>query len=49
VGQFEKDVERNNCIIRQHCQRYARPAQVFSKKIESRVYASALHTMYHNL
>jgi IS1 family transposase len=41
-------VERNNGIIRQHCKRYARLTQAFSKKIENHVYAFALHTMYHN-
>jgi hypothetical protein len=41
-------VERNNGIIRQHCKRYARLTQAFSKKVESHVYAFALHTMYHN-
>ncbi|MBS0275857.1 MAG: IS1 family transposase [Proteobacteria bacterium] len=40
--------ERNNGIIRQHCKRYARLTQAFSKKIENHVYAFALHTMYHN-
>jgi hypothetical protein len=41
-------VERNNGIIRQHCKRYARLTQAFSKKVENHVYAFALHTMYHN-
>ena len=41
-------VERNNGIIRQHCKRYARLTQAFSKKLENHVYAFALHTMYHN-
>lgn len=41
-------VERNNGIIRQHCKRYARLTQAFSKKIENHIYAFALHTMYHN-
>src|ERR1700683_1576800 len=41
-------VERNNGMIRQHCKRYARLTQAFSKKIENHVYAFALHTMYHN-
>ena len=40
--------ERNNGIIRQHCKRYARLTQAFSKKVENHVYAFALHTMYHN-
>src|ERR1041385_2992758 len=40
--------ERNNGIIRQHCKRYARLTQAFSKKIDNHVYAFALHTMYHN-
>ena len=48
MGQFENDVERNNGTICQHRQRYTRPAQAFSKKIENHVYAFALHTMYHN-
>jgi hypothetical protein len=34
--------------IRQHCKRYARLTQAFSKKVENHVYAFALHTMYHN-
>jgi hypothetical protein len=33
---------------RQHCKRYSRLTQVFSKKVENHVYAFALHTMYHN-
>lgn len=41
-------VERNNGIIRQHCKRYARLTQAFSKKVENHVYAFSLHTMYHN-
>jgi IS1 family transposase len=41
-------VERNNGIIRQHCKRYARLTQAFSKKVENHMYAFALHTMYHN-
>lgn len=41
-------VERNNGIIRQHCKRYARLTQAFSKKVENHVYAFALHTMYQN-
>ena len=41
-------VERNNGIIRQHCKRYARLTQAFSKKLENHIYAFALHTMYHN-
>ncbi len=41
-------VERNNGIIRQHCKRYARLTQAFSKKVENHVYAFALHTTYHN-
>ena len=41
-------VERNNGIIRQHCKRYARLTQAFSKKVENYVYTFALHTMYHN-
>ena len=41
-------VERNNGIIRQHCKRYARLTQAFSKKVENHAYAFALHTMYHN-
>lgn len=41
-------VERNNGIIRQHCKRYARLTQAFSKKLENHAYAFALHTMYHN-
>jgi predicted metalloprotease with PDZ domain len=41
-------VERNNGIIRQHCKRYARLRQAFSKKLENHIYAFALHTMYHN-
>jgi len=41
-------IERNNGIIRQHCKRYARLTQAFSKKLENHVYAFALHTMYHN-
>lgn len=41
-------VERNNGIIRQHCKRYARLTQAFSKKVENHVYAFAIHTMYHN-
>jgi IS1 family transposase len=41
-------VERNNGIIRQHCKRYARLTQAFSKKVENHVHAFALHTMYHN-
>ncbi len=41
-------VERNNGIIRQHCKRYARLTQAFSKKVDNHVYAFALHTMYHN-
>jgi IS1 family transposase len=41
-------VERNNGILRQHCKRYARLTQAFSKKVENHVYAFALHTMYHN-
>jgi hypothetical protein len=41
-------VERNNGIIRQHCKRYARLTQAFSKKLENHVYAFLLHTMYHN-
>lgn len=40
--------ERNNGIIRQHCKRYARLTQAFSKKLQNHVYAFALHTMYHN-
>lgn len=40
--------ERNNGIIRQHCKRYARLTQAFSKKLENHIYAFALHTMYHN-
>ncbi len=40
-------VERNNGIIRQHCKRYARLTQAFSKKVENHTYAFALHTMYH--
>jgi len=34
--------------IRQHCKRYARLTQAFSKKLENHIYAFALHTMYHN-
>jgi IS1 family transposase len=30
-------VERNNGIIRQHCKRYARLTQAFSKKVENHV------------
>jgi hypothetical protein len=41
-------VERNNGIIRQHCKRYARLTQAFSKKIDNHIWAFALHTMYHN-
>jgi hypothetical protein len=41
-------VERNNGIIRQHCKRYARLTQAFSKKLENHICAFALHTMYHN-
>jgi IS1 family transposase len=41
-------VERNNGIIRQHCRRYARLTQAFSKKLDNHIYAFALHTMYHN-
>jgi IS1 family transposase len=41
-------VERNNGIIRQHCKRYARLTQAFSKKVDNHMYAFALHTMYHN-
>jgi hypothetical protein len=41
-------VARNNGIIRQHCKRYARLTQAFSKKLENHIYAFALHTMYHN-
>jgi hypothetical protein len=41
-------VERNNGIIRQHCKRYARLSEAFSKKVENHAYAFALHTMYHN-
>jgi hypothetical protein len=41
-------VERNNGIIRQHCKRYARLTQAFSKKAENHICAFALHTMYHN-
>jgi IS1 family transposase len=41
-------VERNNGIIRQHCKRYARLTQAFSKKMENHIAAFALHTMYHN-
>lgn len=41
-------VERNNGIIRQHCRRYARLTQAFSKKLENHICAFGLHTMYHN-
>ena len=41
-------VERNNGIIRQHCKRYTRLTQAFSKKLENHICAFALHTMYHN-
>ena len=41
-------VERNNGIIHQHVKRYARLTQAFSKRVESHMYALALHTMYHN-
>ncbi len=42
-------VERNNGSIRQHCKRYARLTQAFSKKLDNHIYAFAFHTMYHNL
>jgi hypothetical protein len=35
-------VERNNGIIRQHCKRYARLTQAFSKKLENHICAFAL-------
>ena len=36
-------VERNNGIIRQHCRRYARLTQAFSKKLDNHMYAFALN------
>jgi IS1 family transposase len=41
-------IERQNGIIRQHCRRYARLTQAFSKKLDNHMHAFALHTMYHN-
>jgi hypothetical protein len=40
-------IERHNGIIREHCRRYARLTQAFSKKLNNDIYAFALHTMYH--